>query len=72
MIFKYLGGLFRAAVCFLTLTVSSAAYTATFTDVYIFGDSLSDTNAGFSNGPLWPEYLAPQLGISYNPGTNLR
>ena len=56
-----------------------------FSAVYVFGDSLSDTGrffaatgyppapyyqGRFSNGPVWVEYLAPQLGLTYNPATN--
>jgi phospholipase/lecithinase/hemolysin len=64
------------------------AIAATFTQVVVYGDSLSDlgraatasggafpsysaaTNGRFSNGPIWVEYLATQLGIATNPGTN--
>jgi phospholipase/lecithinase/hemolysin len=38
--------------------------------MYIFGNSLSDTDAGYSDGPLWPEYLAPQLGFAYDSTGN--
>lgn len=56
-----------------------------FSALYVFGDSLSDTGrtfaatgyppppyAGgrFSNGAVWVEQLAPQLGLAYNPATN--
>ena len=56
-----------------------------FSELYVFGDSLSDTGrffaatgyppapyyqGRFSNGPVWVEYLAPQLGMKYNPATN--
>jgi thermolabile hemolysin len=51
-----------------------------FTALYVFGDSLSDTGrnpAGTnyyegraSNGPLWVEYLSADLGIPYNPSNN--
>jgi len=53
--------------------------------IYVFGDSLSDTgnafsrtgsppppyfNGRFSNGPVWVEYLADRLGLPRNPSTN--
>jgi cholinesterase len=47
-----------------------------FTELVVFGDSLSDTgNAGrFSNGPVWVEHLAKSLGLPLRPsragGTN--
>ena len=53
-----------------------------FTALYVFGDSLSDTGrkpapAGtnyfegrYSNGALWVEYLSADLGIPYNPSNN--
>ncbi|MEH2067006.1 MAG: SGNH/GDSL hydrolase family protein [Nostoc sp.] len=57
-------------------------------EIYVFGDSLSDTgnvfnttgkiippsptyfNGRFSNGPIWVEYLASDLGLKFNPNTN--
>jgi phospholipase/lecithinase/hemolysin len=62
---------------FLTATTGYS-----FTAIYAFGDSLTDTGrnppseAGyyegrFSNGPLWIEYLSPMLGIPYNTSNNL-
>ena len=60
--------------CLFLLALSKPSWAITVTDLYIFGDSLSDTfgttNGGASNGPLWPVYLSPQLGITYNPATN--
>ncbi|MDX2230429.1 MAG: SGNH/GDSL hydrolase family protein [Leptolyngbyaceae cyanobacterium bins.349] len=65
------------------VTTPSDAEAFSFTRIYSFGDSLSDTgnsfaatggllppnllypsNGRFSNGPVWTEYLAPQLGAS--------
>ena len=63
----------RQLICVLTLTASSTASAVSFTDMVIFGDSLSDTRIPTpftSNGPLWPEYLAPQLGLTYNQAMN--
>lgn len=56
-----------------------------FTGITVIGDSLSDTGRTFqaigippfpyyqgrvSNGPVWVDYLAPSLGLSYNPLDN--
>lgn len=54
--------------------------------IVVFGDSLSDTGRTYSiigvppapyyyagrtsNGPLWVEYLAPAMGMAYNPADN--
>ncbi len=45
-----------------------AAYV--YSDLYVFGDSLSDTRARVTNGRLWVEYLAPRLGLDYDQATN--
>ncbi|MDF5715256.1 MAG: SGNH/GDSL hydrolase family protein [Rhizonema sp. NSF051] len=59
-----------------------------YDEIYVFGDSLSDSGnvfndtAGiippsptyfdgrFSNGPIWVEYLAKDLGLTFNPSTD--
>lgn len=59
---------------------------AAFSHIFVFGDSLSDTgnfysltggypplpydNGRFSNGPLWVEYLAEDLGLQLGPSDN--
>jgi thermolabile hemolysin len=59
----------------------SATTGYSFTALYVFGDSLSDTGRNpapapdyydgrYCNGPLWVEYLSAQLGIPYNPSNN--
>lgn len=54
----------------------SPAEAAPFSELIVFGDSLSDTgNAGrFTNGPVWVEGIAKQLGLDLRParfgGTN--
>jgi phospholipase/lecithinase/hemolysin len=53
-----------------------------FTAMYVFGDSISDTgnnppgsatsyyHGRYSNGPLWVEYLSTDLGLVYNASNN--
>ncbi|MFN6526142.1 SGNH/GDSL hydrolase family protein [Nostoc sp. ChiSLP03a] len=59
-----------------------------YDEIYVFGDSFSDTgnvfnatngivppnppyfNERFSNGSVWVEYLASDLGLTFNPKTN--
>lgn len=61
----------------LCLPIPATALATLFSDIYVFGDSLSDTDAykngtNFrgSNGDLWVEYLAPQIGLSYDQTKN--
>jgi phospholipase/lecithinase/hemolysin len=70
-------------VILLTLLFTATAGRS-FTALYVFGDSLSDTgrnppmgtnasnyfNGRFCNGPLWVEYLSTNLGLPYNPSNN--
>jgi len=58
------------ATLFLGLLVSFSATAATFTDLFVFGDSLSDTQARITNGLMWPEYLTSDLGMPYDPSHN--
>ncbi|MBD2441568.1 SGNH/GDSL hydrolase family protein [Nostoc sp. FACHB-110] len=74
-------GLFLLSLLF-PLKVSAQNYE----DIYIFGDSFSDTgnvfnatnrfppqpyfNGRFSNGPVWVEYLASDLGLTFKPNNN--
>jgi len=69
---------FPAVLLSLFLTATTGY---SFTALYAFGDSLSDTgrspapgssyfNGRYSNGPLWVEYLSVQLGLSYNASNN--
>lgn len=71
--------IFSAVLGALFLTVTTGY---SFTAVYAFGDSLTDTGRNppsgtnyyegrYSNGPLWIEYLSALLGIRYNPTNNL-
>ena len=68
------------------IPATAKAANLNFDDIYVFGDSYSDTgnayNASgspsdppysqgrFSNGPLWVEDLATQLGVTYNKNNN--
>ena len=71
--------IFFLAMTGISLATATAGYS--FTAVYAFGDSLTDTGrnpAGtgyymgrYSNGPLWIEYLSAMLGIPYNASNNL-
>ena len=72
----------------LTAFTPTVAHSFSFTGLYVFGDSLSDTgntfnatngvlppepfytNGRFSNGPVWVEYLAPKLGLTFNTATD--
>ena len=58
-----------------------AGHGSTFSALYVFGDSLSDTgnnpapagsyyNGRYSNGALWVEYLSGDLGLPYNTSDN--
>lgn len=70
--------IFPAALAALLLTAMTGY---SFTALYVFGDSISDTgrnppsgtnyyNGRYSNGPLWVEYLSADLGIPYNSSNN--
>jgi phospholipase/lecithinase/hemolysin len=62
------------------------AWAASFSQIYVFGDSLSDPgndfnlsgsppppyfNGRFSNGPNWIDYLSQDLGLNPTPYTKL-
>jgi phospholipase/lecithinase/hemolysin len=71
--------IFPAVLLALCLTARTGY---SFTALYTFGDSLSDTgrdpaspatsyfNGRYSNGPLWVEYLSTDLGLVYNASNN--
>jgi phospholipase/lecithinase/hemolysin len=73
-------------ITFCCFYLPSVAWSYPYTEIYVFGDSLSDTGRLFetigippsppyyeghtSNGPLWVEHLAELLELTYNPQTN--
>jgi phospholipase/lecithinase/hemolysin len=72
-------------ITFCCFYLPSVAWSYPYTEIYVFGDSLSDTGRLFeaigippypyyeghsSNGPLWVEHLAELLELTYNPETN--
>jgi phospholipase/lecithinase/hemolysin len=68
-----------ATVLFAALLSATPGYS--FSALFAFGDSLSDTgrnpapvenyyNGRYSNGPLWVEYLSGELGFAYNASNN--
>lgn len=67
------------------LTLSTPILASPYSAVYVFGDSLSDTDNNLialflptppyslgrvSNGPVWIEYLTAQLALTYDPVRN--
>ena len=67
----------RHLILFLCLLIPATTYAYPFSDIYVYGDRLSDTdsykngtNYRGSNGDLWIEDLAPQIGLSYDRTKN--
>ncbi len=76
--------LFNSIIIFC-VGLPSQAWSYPYSEIYVFGDSLSDTGRFFeatglppapyfegriSNGKMWVEYLAEFLNLTYNPQTN--
>jgi outer membrane lipase/esterase len=72
----YLSRLIAGLLLGATAASSAALAAAPFSDLIVFGDSLSDNgNVGrFSNGPVWVEWMAAAMGLELRPartgGTN--
>jgi phospholipase/lecithinase/hemolysin len=75
----------RSLILLLIFLFPVASYAALYSQLYVFGDSLSDTGRLFalagqpkppyyqgrlSNGKLWIEYLSDSLAIPYNASNN--
>ena len=70
------------SIAVLTCGVQARADSERFSAMPVFGDSLTDTgnfyrlsggyppSVRFCNGPLWMEYLAADLGMTYSPEDN--
>ena len=58
--------------CFCAVFVASAIAAAPYDRIYVFGDSYSDTGAGYldGNGPTAVAYLAERLGTPLLPSTD--
>jgi phospholipase/lecithinase/hemolysin len=72
-------------IMFFGCYLPNQAWSYPYSEIYVFGDSLSDTGrifgaigeppepyyeGHFSDGPTWVEYLAYELDLGYNPETN--
>jgi outer membrane lipase/esterase len=56
-----------AGACAILLAIAHAAHAAPFTQLIVFGDSLSDVgnNGRYTDGSLWDEHLAGAYGLSF-------
>lgn len=77
---------FVAGLFLLSLLFPLKASAQNYEEIYVFGDSFSDTgnvfnttsgfppkpyfNGRFSNGLVWVEYLASDLGLTFKPNNN--
>src|SRR3954463_337639 len=59
-------------IVLLALSVASVVGAAPYDRIYVFGDSYSDTGAGYldGNGPTAVAYLAERLGIPLLPSND--
>ena len=61
--------LITTTLTIFSITLPLEASAATFKQIFAFGDSLTDSNniGPISNGPLWVDYLAEDLGLDPLP-----
>ena len=64
--------LITTALTIFSITLPLEAYATTFKQIFAFGDSLTDAGnippiSPISNGPVWVDYLAEDLGLAPLP-----
>lgn len=78
---RFYGGIILVRFTITLLVTLTARTSFSFSGLYVYGDSLSDTgkiaasapayfNGRWSNGSVWVEYLSVKLGLAYNAANN--